>query len=92
MLFWGCFPALFRSDWKNFAINAGVILVMSLIALPFIPLIVFSFIYNEKMCLKDHLDSGWKITGYNGTKSLDIVAGKLGYNLKKYMYTENTQQ
>jgi hypothetical protein len=84
VLFWGCFPALFRQDWKNFAIIAGVIFVAGLMKLALIPLIVFSIIYN-KMCFKDHLDNGWKIKSYYGSKSLDAVAHETGYNLNKYL-------
>ena len=86
-LFWGCFPALFRQDWKNFAIIAGVIFaigVFSAGALSWIPLIVFSFIHN-KMCVKDHLDKGWKIKDYMGSKSLAAVGYDVGYNLDRYM-------
>jgi len=87
VLFWGCFPALFRQDWVNFGIMAGVIFAVAVITvgtLSFIPLIVFSFIYN-KMCLKRHLDSGWKIKGYVGTKTFDAAQADVGYNLEKYM-------
>lgn len=85
VLFWGCFPALFRQDWKNFAILAGVLLVASLFFVTIIPLIIFSFIYNDKMCLKDYLEKGWKIKNYYGTKSLDAVSEGVGYKLDKFM-------
>lgn len=85
VLLFGCFPALFRQDWKNFGIMLAILLVSGFLMVAFIPLIVFSFIYNDKMCLKDLLDSGWKIKGYSGKKSLDTVAESTGYNLKKYM-------
>lgn len=85
VLFWGCFPALFRQDWKNFGIVAGTLLITGFLFLAFIPLIIFSFIYNDKMCLKDLLNSGWKIKGYNGSKSLEAVGQSLGYNLDKFM-------
>lgn len=88
VLFLGCFPALFRQDWKNFAILAGVLLVASLFFVTIIPLIIFSFIYNDKMCLKNYLESGWKIKGYIGTKSLNEVAASVGYKLDKFMLTE----
>ena len=88
ILFWGCFPALFRQDWKNFGIMAAVLVITGFLLIAFIPLIVFSFIYNDKMCLKDHLDSGWKIKHYYGSQNLEMVGAKLGYNLKKYMHTE----
>ena len=85
VLFWGFFPAIFRQDWKNLAIIGGVLLVASLIGLGIIPLIIFSFIYNDKMCLKDHLDSGWKIVSYNGSKSLYELQNSIGYDLDRYM-------
>lgn len=84
VLFWGCFPALFRQDWKNFGILAATLIISSFLFLAFIPLIIFSIMYNDKMCLKDLLDKGWKITGYNGSKSLVIVGQSVGYNLDKF--------
>lgn len=86
-LFWGCFPALFRQDWINFAIIAGVIFAITVFSggtLSFIPLIAFSFFYN-KMCIKGHLDKGWKIKDYLGSKSLAAVGYDVGYNLDKFM-------
>ena len=85
VLFWGCFPALFRQDWKNFAIIGGTLIISGLLLVAFIPLIVFSFIYNDKLCLKDFLNNGWKIKSYYGTKNLDVVAQSVGYNLSKFM-------
>lgn len=92
VLFWGCFPALFRQDWKHFGIMAGVLLAVAIFSgglLSWIPLIVFSFIYN-KMCVKDHLDKGWKIKDYMGSKSLAAVGYDLGYNIDKYMINSDT--
>lgn len=85
VLFWGCFPALFRQDWKNFGILAVTLVVSGLLGIGFIPLIIFSFIYNDKMCLKDLLNSGWKIKGYTGSKSLDHVGASVGLRLDKFM-------
>ena len=85
VLFWGCFPALFRQDWKNFGIMAGTLILSGLLLIAFIPLIVFAFIYNDKMCLKDLLNSGWKIKGYQGSKNLQVVGQSVGYNLDKFM-------
>lgn len=84
VLFWGCFPALFRQDWKNFGIMAAVLVVTSFMYIAWIPLIVFSFIYNEKMCLRDHLDKGWKIKGYSGKYNLEYVERKMGYDFSKF--------
>lgn len=84
VLFWGCFPALFRQDWKNFAIMAATLVIASLFMVGFIPLIIFSFIYNDKMCLRGYLDTGWKIKGYTGSKNLDAVSVSSGYNLQKF--------
>ncbi len=85
VLFWGCFPALFRQDWKNFGIMAGTLVVSGLLLIAFIPLVVFAFIYNDKMCLKDLLNNGWKIKEYTGSKSLNVVGQSVGYNLDKFM-------
>lgn len=85
VLFWGCFPALFRQDWKNFGIMAGTLVVSGLLLIAFIPLVVFAFIYNDKMCVKDLLNSGWKIKGYAGSKTLQAVGQSVGYNLDKFM-------
>lgn len=84
-LFFGCFPALFRQDWPGFAILLVTLLLTGFIGVAIIPLIVFSFIYNDKMFLTNLLDAGWKIEKYTGTKSLDAVAQTTGYNLKRYM-------
>jgi hypothetical protein len=85
VLFWGFFPPLFRQDWKNFGILAATLIVTGLMMLAFIPVIIFSFIYNDKMCLKTLLENGWKIKGYLGSKNLDVVGGSVGYNLDKFM-------
>lgn len=85
VLFWGCFPALFRQDWKNFAIILVTLLLTGLMFIAFIPLVIFAFIYNDKMCLKDALNDGWKIQRYSGKKSLDAVSATVGYNLDKFM-------
>lgn len=88
VLFFGCFPALFRQDWKNFLIMAGTLFITGWFGLAFIPLIIFSFIYNDKMCLVTHLQSGYKINKYYGKKSLEEVSASSGYNLSKYMAEE----
>ncbi len=85
VIFWGCFPALFRQDWKNFAIMGVTLLISGLLLIAFIPWILFAVIYNDKMCLKDLLNNGWKIKSYSGSKSLDVVAHSVGYNLDKFM-------
>jgi hypothetical protein len=84
-LCWGFFPTLFRQDWKNAAIIFGVLLATSFFFASWIALIVFSFIYNDKMHLKDKLNSGWKIKSYVGSKSIEIVGQSVGYNLEKFM-------
>lgn len=85
VLFFGFFPTLFRQDWKNAAIVGGILVVTGMFFMAWVPLIIFSFIYNDKMCLKDHLDNGWKIRDYIGKKSLTEVSYSLGYNLDKFM-------
>jgi hypothetical protein len=56
VLFFGCFPALFRSDWKWFAI-------MLLIAMLTwgVSFLVFMFIYN-KLYIKELIGKGYKAT------------------------------
>jgi hypothetical protein len=90
VLFWGFFPALFRQDWKYAGIMLGIIIVAGLIfeGAGFIPLILFSFIYNDKMHLKDLLDSGWRIAGYSGTKNLAAVEQSIGYSLDKFTHVK----
>jgi hypothetical protein len=90
VLFWGFFPALFRQDWKNAGIIIGIAIVAGLIfeGAGFIPLILFSFIYNDKMHLKDLLDAGWRIARYSGKKNLAVVEQGLGYSLDKFMVVE----
>lgn len=90
VLCWGFFPALFRQDWKNAAIILGTIIITSFFFVGWIALIVFSFIYNDKMYLKDLLNAGWKIKGYTGSKSLEIVGQSVGFNLEKFMVTPTT--
>ena len=51
--FFGCFPALFRGDWKWAAIQFGLALVTAGISW-----LVMPFIYN-KLYLKDLLNSGF---------------------------------
>jgi len=84
VLCWGCFPALFRQDWKHFGIMAATLVITGLMFVAFIPLVVFAFIYNDKMCLKDLLNSGWKIKSYHGSKTLEVVGMSVGYNLDKF--------
>jgi len=53
-LFFGCFPALFRSDWKWFAIMLLIGFVTYGLAF-----IVFMFIYN-KLYITDLINKGYK--------------------------------
>jgi hypothetical protein len=83
VLFFGCFPALFRSDFKNCVIMAVVLVLAGLLGVGIIPLVIFSFIYNDKMLMKDLINEGWKVRGYNGSKNLDVVAGSVGYDINR---------
>jgi hypothetical protein len=83
-LLFGAFPALFRLDWKNAAIIAGVLIVSSFMYIAFIPLIVFSFIYNDKMHIRDLLNKGWVVSTYFGSKSMEHVSNSVGYDLSKF--------
>jgi len=53
-LFFGCFPALFRSDWKWFAI----MLLIGILTGGF-SFLVFMFIYN-KLYIKELINKGYK--------------------------------
>ena len=88
VLFFGIFPALFRLDWKNLAIMAGVILVAAIITAGFggwMAAAVFAFIYNDKMHLKGLLNSGFRVKEYYGSKSLGAVEHSLGMQLDALM-------
>jgi hypothetical protein len=85
VLFWGFFPPLVRQDWKFGVIIAGVLIGTALIWISWIPLILFSFMYNDKMYLKSLLENGWKIKKYTGKKNLDVVQASVGLNLSKFM-------
>lgn len=63
-LFFGCFPAMFRSDWKWAAIQFGLALITSGISW-----LVMPFIYN-KMYIKDLLSKGFVPTDENQSKYL----------------------
>ena len=86
VLFFGAFPALFRQDWMGFGIMAGILILTGFLGLAIIPLVIFAFIYNDKMHLKKLLDSGWKIkpNTYVGSKNVDVVSSSVGYNLNKH--------
>jgi hypothetical protein len=93
VLFFGVFPALFRLDWKNLAIMAGVIFGAAIITAGiggWIAMVIFAFIYNDKMHLKGLLNKGFKIKGYSGSKSLGDVENAVGMSLDKVML--NTEQ
>lgn len=90
VFFWGVFPALFRLDWKNLGIMAAVIFGAGLLTAGFggwVAMVVFAFIYNDKMYLKDLLNKGFRIKGYSGSKSLGDVENSLGMSLEKSMLT-----
>ena len=63
-LFFGCFPAMFRSDWKWAAIQFGLALVTAGISW-----LVMPFIYN-KMHIKDLLNKGFVTTDENQSRYL----------------------
>lgn len=88
-LFWGVFPALFRLDWKNFAIQVGVHITIGLVSagtLNILPLVVFSLIYN-RMHIKDLVESGWVINRYEGSKTLQAAASDVNLDLARFMKT-----
>lgn len=73
MLFFGLFPALFRSDW----IGA---LIQFLVGCATFGLsqLVFMFIYN-KMYLKRLLNEGFEVTG--ATADMTVIERRLGQQL-----------
>lgn len=74
-LFFGFFPALFRSDWKW----AAIIFVIGWITLGFGNL-VFAFIYN-KLSIKDLIyANGFKVTG-SQKNNLQRISNSLGIEL-----------
>jgi hypothetical protein len=85
VLLFGAFPALFRLDWKNFGIMVGILFVTGILGIWFIPLVVFGFIYNDKMHIRDLINSGWKIERYTGSKSIQVVQNSVGYDLTQHM-------
>lgn len=85
--FFGIFPALFRLDWINFAIQAGVHLFIALVSgglLNFFVTIVFAAIYN-KMYIKSLIESNWRILRCEGDKSLVDVSADIGLDLSRFM-------
>lgn len=78
VLFFGGFPALFRSDWKW----AIIMFILQWITIG-ISGLVFMFIYN-KLSLKEALMNGFKITNFTGT-SKDQVAGYVGMDVDQFM-------
>jgi len=88
VFFFGVFPALFRLDWKNFLIMAGVIFGAAVLTAGiggWLAMIIFAFVYNDKMYLKGLLNDGFKIKGYSGSKSLGVVENSVGMSLDKVM-------
>jgi hypothetical protein len=72
--FFGCFPALFRGDWKW----AVIMLFLGLITLG-LSGFVFIFIYN-KLYIKDLIGSGYKATSIASGET-DFAASKLGMRI-----------
>lgn len=54
-LFFGCFPALFRGDWKW-----AIIMIVAIILTHGIALVVFPFFYN-KVYVNDLIERGWAV-------------------------------
>lgn len=85
-LFWGFFPALFRTDWKNFIIILAVHLGVALVTagtMNVVVTVVFSFVYNKMMIMDLMNDSGWTLTRYEGTKSMEEAGRELGLQLER---------
>ncbi|MBU7562636.1 DUF2628 domain-containing protein [Pediococcus ethanolidurans] len=70
--FWGFWPALFRGDWKWFAILIAIDIVTGAFTLGIgtgIANIIFAFIYN-KLYINDLLNAGWKPADKNSEQIL----------------------
>jgi hypothetical protein len=78
VLFFGGFPALFRSDWKW----AIIMFLLQMCTLGWSGL-VFSFIYN-KLHLKDALMNGYTISNLTGC-SKEQVAQYVGLDTNQFM-------
>lgn len=74
VFFFGCFPALFRGDWKWFAI-------MFILAIFTFNLssIVFMFIYN-KLYIHDLVGSGFKAVSI-GSGDMNAASAKVGIQI-----------
>jgi hypothetical protein len=83
VLFFGGFPALFRSDWKW----AIIMFILQWVTFGLSGL-VFMFIYN-KMYLKDLLMNGYKITNFTST-SKDQVGQYVGMDLNQLVTNSPT--
>ena len=76
VLFFGCFPPLFRGDWKW----AIIMLILALITFGASGL-VFMFIY-KKLYIKDLIGSGFKAKSI-ASGNMDFAAGKLGMQIPR---------
>lgn len=74
--FFGCFPALLRSDWKWGLIQLILILITGGLST-----LVFMFIYN-KLYISDLIDAGYKVKSISNG-DIDFLAGKLSINLPR---------
>jgi hypothetical protein len=73
--FFGCFPPLFRGDWKW-----GVIMFLCAVVTIGFSQLIFMFIYN-KLYIKNLINEGYKVKSI--TKgSTDSISLKLGINLE----------
>jgi hypothetical protein len=76
-LFFGCFPALFRSDWKWFAI----MLVIAMITYG-LSAFVFMFIYN-KIHIKELINKGYKAVSIEDG-NFDMANSKIGIEIPRF--------
>jgi len=75
--FFGPFPALFRTDWKWFAIQSICAIIIPLSG------IIFMFIYN-KLYIKDLIAGGYKVRSIHSTYNLKQLSFKLGIDIPEY--------
>lgn len=59
-LFFGCFPAMFRGDWKW-----AIIMILAAIVTSGISWLIFPFFYN-RLYIKDLLNNGYRPLDDNG--------------------------
>lgn len=76
-LFFGCFPALFRSDWKW-----AIIQLLAGIVSWGLSFIIFAFMYNA-LSIKDLVNKGFEAISILDN-NLDLASSKAGISIPKH--------